>query len=125
MGIKLDMIGIVVNDMKTSLDFYRTLGLEIPIEVDTEQHVELNQDGVRFAFDTKAIAEGVYGHLEDPAGHRVELAFRCDSAESLNELYQLIIEKGYSSHKEPWDAFWGQRYAIVEDPEGNLISLFA
>ncbi|MBM7662030.1 catechol 2,3-dioxygenase-like lactoylglutathione lyase family enzyme [Bacillus mesophilus] len=125
MGIKLDMVGIVVNDMKASLDFYRTLGLEIPIEADQEQHVEINQDGVRFAFDTKAITEGVYGQLEDPLGHRVELAFRCDSVESLNELFQLVVERGYNSHKEPWDAFWGQRYAVIVDPDGNLISLFA
>ena len=26
---------------------------------------------------------------------------------------------------EPWDAFWGQRYAVVSDPDDNTIDLFA
>jgi uncharacterized glyoxalase superfamily protein PhnB len=25
---------------------------------------------------------------------------------------------------EPWDAFWGQRYAVVHDPDGNGVDLF-
>ena len=58
-------------------------------------------------------------------GHRIELAFLCDSRESLNALYDSILEQGYASHKAPWDAFWGQRYAILYDADGNLISLFA
>lgn len=24
----------------------------------------------------------------------------------------------------PWDAFWGQRYGILNDPDGNTIDLF-
>jgi catechol 2,3-dioxygenase-like lactoylglutathione lyase family enzyme len=27
--------------------------------------------------------------------------------------------------KEPYDAFWGQRYANVADPDGNAVDLFA
>ncbi|MFL6036949.1 MAG: glyoxalase, partial [Gaiellaceae bacterium] len=26
---------------------------------------------------------------------------------------------------EPFDAFWGQRYATVVDPDGNAVDLFA
>lgn len=125
MGIKLDMVGIVVKDMKKALDFYRVLGFEIPESANEENHVEVEQSGFRLAFDTQEIANGVYGSWEEPTGHRVELAFLCESNESLNELYTKIIHSGYSGHREPWDAVWGQRYAIVKDPDGNLISLFA
>ena len=31
---------------------------------------------------------------------------------------------GAEAHKEPWDAFWGMRYAIVHDPDGNSVELF-
>ena len=27
-------------------------------------------------------------------------------------------------HKAPWDAPWGQRYALVRDPDGNAVDLF-
>lgn len=124
MSIKLDMVGIVVQDMKRALDFYRVLGFDIPEEMNKEPHVEVNQEGVRLAFDTKEMAKAVYGGWENPNGHRVELAFLCEDADALNSLYEKIVVCGYSSHREPWDAFWGQRYAIVKDPDGNLISLF-
>ncbi|MDF2678860.1 MAG: putative mitomycin-binding protein [Brevibacillus sp.] len=124
MGIKLDMVGIVVRDMKKSLDFYRLLGLEIPESANTEMHVEVAQDGLRLAFDTVEVAKGVYGSWDEPTGHRIELAFLCDSADALNALYEKLVQHGYEGHREPWDAFWGQRYAIVTDPDGNLISLF-
>ncbi len=32
---------------------------------------------------------------------------------------------GTEGHKEPWDAFWGQRYAQAKDPDGNVVDLFA
>ena len=87
--------------------------------------MEIAQEGVRIAFDTIDVARDVYGGWERPAGHRIELAFRCEDAEALNALYERIVDRGYEGRREPWDAFWGQRYAIVADPDGNLISLFA
>lgn len=124
MGLKLDMVGIVVSDMKRALDFYRLLGLEIPESANEDHHVEVAGDGVRLAFDTIEIAKSVYGGWEEATGHRIELAFACDDADSLNELYTKLTSRGYEGHREPWDAVWGQRYAIVKDPDGNLISLF-
>jgi uncharacterized glyoxalase superfamily protein PhnB len=125
MKLKLDMVGIVVKDMKEALDFYRVLGFDIPDQVNEDQHVEVIQDGFRLAFDKQDMIKEIYGSWEEPAGHRIELAFLCENAESLNELHKKVVDHGYASHREPWDAFWGQRYAIVQDPDGNLISLFA
>ncbi|MFC5405748.1 VOC family protein [Cohnella soli] len=125
MGIKLDMVGIVVKDMKAALDFYRTLGLDIPEQANGEAHVEVAQSGFRLAFDKQEMIKGVYGGWVEPVGHRIEIAFLCDSSDEVNKVYQTVIEAGYQGHNEPWDAFWGQRYAIVQDPDGNLISLFA
>jgi len=33
-----------------------------------------------------------------------------------------MTEHGYRGHKAPWDAFWGQRYAIIDDPDGNRLT---
>ncbi|MNJ67914.1 Glyoxalase-like domain protein [compost metagenome] len=124
MKIRLDLVGIVVKNMKESLAFYRVLGLNIPEEMDEAGHVEVNQDGVRLAFDMRETVKDMYGVWEEPAGHRIELAFLCENRESLDELYKKIVDHGYAGIREPWDAFWGQRYAVVQDPDGNLISLF-
>ena len=58
-------------------------------------------------------------------GHAVGGAFKCDSPEDVDRVYAELLEAGGSSHKEPWDAFWGQRYAQVRDPDGNGIDLYA
>jgi len=39
MSTKLNVIGVVVDEMARSLAFYRELGLEIPAEKDSEPHV--------------------------------------------------------------------------------------
>ncbi|WP_028778497.1 VOC family protein [Shimazuella kribbensis] len=122
MEIKFDMVGIVVENMNKSLDFYRLLGLEIPKEANQEPHVEVKQGELRLAFDTLETIKSIYGEWEKPTGHRLELAFLC---EDVDQVYQTLINNGYIGFREPWDAFWGQRYAIVQDPDDNLISLFA
>ena len=126
MPAKLDVVGVAVKSMAESLRFYRLLGMDIPAGSEAEPHVEVTLDGIRFAWDTIEVLKGVYDEWdEQPTGHRVELAWKCDGREAVDALYSTIVAQGYRGHKPPWDAFWGQRYAIVEDPDGNLISLFA
>jgi uncharacterized glyoxalase superfamily protein PhnB len=60
-----------------------------------------------------------------PDGSSIGLAFACDSAADVDAVYAELTAAGYESHKEPWDAFWGMRYAQVKDPDGNLVDLFA
>ena len=124
---KFDLIGIVVQDMATSLKFYRQLGLSIPAEADSEGHVEATlAGGLRFAWDSAEVIRSF-----DPdwtpgsGGHRMGLAFLCDNAAEVDAMYNRLVGQGYVSHKEPWDAFWGQRYAQVLDPDGNPVDLFA
>jgi len=123
---KPDLIGIVVQDMEIALAFYRLLGLDIPAEADTQAHVEVTlENGFRMAWDTVELMESIHPAWSEPAGHRMVLAFKCASPAEVNELYDKVIKAGYHTHKAPWDAFWGQRYAVVIDPDGNLVDLFA
>ena len=123
---KLDLIGLVVKDMAASLKFYRLLGMDIPPEMDSEGHVEMTlPGGLRLAWDSLDVILSFNDAWETPVGHRMSLAFLCDSPAEVNKLYEDVVAAGYESHKEPWDAFWGQRYAQVKDPDGNIIDLFA
>lgn len=124
---KPDLLGIIVKDMAASLAFYRLLGLDIPPEADGEGHVEVKTEGgFRIAWDTLEVIQSFNEAWDDhPTGHRMGLAFLCETAAEVDRLYNIVISAGYGSHKHPWDAFWGQRYAVVIDPDGNLIDLFA
>lgn len=126
MPVRLDLIGIIVQDMEASLAFYRRLGMEVPLAADDEQHVESTAGTLRVAWDTVDVIRSFDPDWEPPVGgKRIGLAFLCDSATEVDELYGGLTNDGYEGHKEPWDAFWGQRYAIVKDPDGNPIDLFA
>jgi catechol 2,3-dioxygenase-like lactoylglutathione lyase family enzyme len=123
---RLDLIGIIVEDMAAALAFYRRLGFDIPPESDGEGHVEASAGGLRIAWDTVEVI-----HSFDPAwtppvgGQRLGLAFLCESPTEVDEIYSELVAAGYESRLEPWDAFWGQRYAVVRDPDGNPVDLFA
>ena len=121
------MMGIIVKDMATSLAFYRLLGLEFPEGAEDQGHVEvLTPHGFRIAWDTLDVIKRFNETWnENPTGHRMGFAFLCESPAEVDDLHQKVVDAGYASHKPPWDAFWGQRYAVVVDPDGNLIDLFA
>lgn len=121
-----DLIGIVVDDMAASLRFYRLLGLEIPPNMETEAHVEVVlPGGFRIAWDSLEMIRQIYPDWIDPVGQRMTLAFKCESPAAVDALYERVVQNGYRGHRVPWDAFWGQRYAVVVDPDGNLVDLFA
>ena len=126
MPIRPDMVGLTVRDMQASLRFYRLLGLDIPEVPDTEQFTEvITPNGYRISWNAEAMVKGIYPDWEEPRGQRVSLAFLCDSAAEVDETYARLVAAGYRGVREPWDAFWGQRYAVVADPDDLSVDLFA
>jgi len=127
MAIEFNVIGLVVADMGKSLAFYRRLGLDLPAEADAEPHVELAlPGGLRLAWDTVETIRSFDPEWTPAQGSpRVGLAFRCAESAEVDRVYAALVGAGYSGHKEPWDAFWGMRYAVVHDPDGNGVDLFA
>jgi uncharacterized glyoxalase superfamily protein PhnB len=87
--------------------------------------VECKSNGYRIAWDSLELMKSLNPDWVEPVGNRIGLAFLCESPTEVDELYERVVAAGYAGHKAPWDAFWGQRYAVVVDPDGNLIDLFA
>jgi catechol 2,3-dioxygenase-like lactoylglutathione lyase family enzyme len=124
MSLKLDLVGIVAKDIAESLRFYAELGLPVPEA--GEDHVECTlPNGLRIAWDSLELMKQISDHWEEPKGHRMGLAFLTESPAAVDETYARIVAAGFTGHKAPWDAFWGQRYAQVQDPDGNVVDLFA
>ena len=123
MSPQLDAIGLVVSDMRASLAFYRLLGLD----PSGEDHVEATlPGGTRLMWDTIDEIHKFDPSWEQPTGPgRISLAFQCASPAEVDETYRRVVEDGHRGSKEPWDAFWGQRYAEVLDPDGNAVQLYA
>lgn len=128
-GMKLQpaLVELVVTDMAATLAFYRRLGLDIPADADGEPHVDIDLGGgLRLAFDTEATIRSFDPQWSPPTGgHRMALAFDCATPEQVDAAWAELTGAGYEGHLAPWDAFWGMRYAVVHDPDGTPVDLFA
>jgi catechol 2,3-dioxygenase-like lactoylglutathione lyase family enzyme len=126
-AVKPLFVGLVVADMAKSLAFYRRLGLEIPAEADAEGHVQIElAGGFLLVWDTVEIVRSFDPDWTAPQGDaRAGFGFECTGAADVDRLYAELVDAGYAGHKKPWDAFWGQRYAVVRDPDGNDVGLLA
>lgn len=124
---QLDFLSIITSDMPAALAFYRRIGLEFPSGAEEQPHVEaMLPSGIRLAFDTEDTIRSFYPGWQRPAGAgRIGLAFRCADAAEVDSVYAELVDAGYTGELKPWDAFWGQRYATVNDPDGNGVDLYA
>ncbi|QOV34766.1 VOC family protein [Streptomyces ferrugineus] len=124
---RFDAIGLVVSDMAASVAFYRRLGVAFPDGSEHEPHAEGElPGGLRLLFDTEANVRSFVEGWEPPTGGgRASLAFRCADPGEVDTVYEELLAAGHQGGLKPWDAFWGQRYATVHDPDGNGVDLFA
>lgn len=122
--MKLSMVGIIVKDMKQSIEFYRLLGFENATKY-SDDYVEIKNDEVRISLNTESMIESVYGFKPQLSGERIELAFELKSDEAIKKVCNVVESQGYKVLKPMWLAPWNQYYALIEDPNGNILSLFA
>jgi catechol 2,3-dioxygenase-like lactoylglutathione lyase family enzyme len=121
----LNAIGIVVSDMARSIAFYRLLGLDVP-DTPGEGHVDtFLPNGLRFMLDSEETVKSFRPEWQRQAGNQLSLAFECDSPAEVDATFARAVEAGFAAEKEPWDAFWGQRYAQLADPDGVPVDLYA
>ena len=119
---QLDAIGIVSSDLERTRAFYRLLGIEFA----GEDHVEATMpNGLRLMVDTENVIHSFNPEWARATGNQLALAFACESPAEVDEIYARVVDAGFHGEKEPWDAFWGHRYAQLADPDGVPVDLFA
>jgi uncharacterized glyoxalase superfamily protein PhnB len=122
---QLNAIGIVASDLAQSIRFYRLLGIDVP-ETPDEGHIDtVLPTGVRLMLDTEATVRSFDAGWTRATGNQLALAFECASPAEVDEVYTRVVEAGFRGEREPFDAFWGQRYASVLDPDGVPVDLYA
>ncbi len=122
---QLNAVGVVVSDMQSSIAFYRLVGLDVP-ETPDEGHVDtFLPNGVRFMLDSEETILSFRPEWTRETGNQVGLALECESPSEVDDIYARVTAAGFPGEKEPWDAFWGQRYAQLRDPDGVPVDLYA
>jgi catechol 2,3-dioxygenase-like lactoylglutathione lyase family enzyme len=124
----LNQLNVIVKNMAATVDFYRRLGVPIAADHD-DNHVDVNlPNGLLIEFDTEGFVpawdSGWNSSTPSMRGGLV-IGFRVASRESVDALYAELTTAGGRPRQPPYDAFWGARYAIVEDPDGNAIGLMS
>jgi catechol 2,3-dioxygenase-like lactoylglutathione lyase family enzyme len=123
--MSLDAIGIVSGDLAKSVRFYEILGVDLK-ENGSADHLEgSTPSGVRIMLDTVELIKKINPSWKQPSGNGIILCFKQGSPAEVNEVFEKVLKAGFRSLIIPWDAFWGQRYASVLDPDGNQVDLFA
>lgn len=127
-GPDLHMLNVIVGDMSASLEFYRRLGVVMPdAESAADAHVQLRMPG-GFSLELDTAESARFWHAgwrADPANVRVVIGFSLPSRQAVDERYAELTSAGHPGRQPPFDAFWGARYAIVADPDGNDVGLMS
>ncbi|MFP3988308.1 VOC family protein [Streptomyces sp. E11-3] len=131
-------INIPVRDMDATIAFYRLLGLDVPDAFEWPpgsgaKHVEVpTPGGAYLAFDnhemariwnTRFDAERGAGNGAGNAAGNIVVGLLVDARDDVDGTYRAVEAAGHQVGQPPYDAFWGSRYAIVVDPDGNEVGL--
>lgn len=123
MKITLDQVNVVVRDMDAMAAFYEQLGVRLPNDPGWGEHHRSGSsaEGIDLDLDSEAFAS--VWNEGWPGGSGLVLGFRVESREQVDELYAQLTQAGHTGQQPPYDAFWGSRFAIVTDPDGNAVAL--
>jgi uncharacterized glyoxalase superfamily protein PhnB len=122
--MKLNAVGVNAKNVEESIQFYSLLGFKFDERQEGEDHVEAHQEGIKLMIDSFDSVKEILGEIPRPSNHS-SFALEYDSPEELNNIVETLKKNSFKVFKEPWDAFWGQRYAIVQDPSGYFVDLYS
>jgi catechol 2,3-dioxygenase-like lactoylglutathione lyase family enzyme len=126
--IRLDQLNLVVHDVEASRTFYARLGLDFgddPDPVWDAHHVSARQ-GETIPLDVDLDSETFAARWNHGgSGRGAILGFKVDTREAVDALVESLVAEGVAVQQEPYDAFWGARYAVVSDPDGNGVGIMS
>jgi predicted lactoylglutathione lyase len=131
MALELYMLGLIVQDMGKSLEFYRRLGLAIPEGSEAKTHVEVKMgSGLTFFLDSRPsrwdpnfVSKDDPGRMEASGSYSSILEFYLKERDAVDAKYKELTGFGYQSYRAPYETSFGMYFAMIKDPDGNTILL--
>jgi catechol 2,3-dioxygenase-like lactoylglutathione lyase family enzyme len=122
---QLHQVNVVARDVAAMVEFYGHMGLEVaPTEPPWDRHHRNVDAGEGLDLDIDSTSFATHWHAGRPADTPgIVLTFSVAERDTVDELYATLTGAGYQGQQPPWDAFWGARFAIVADPDGNAVGI--
>jgi catechol 2,3-dioxygenase-like lactoylglutathione lyase family enzyme len=126
---RLDQLNLVVSDVEASRTFYARLGLDFGNQADPmwdTRHVStVPGEATTLDVDLDSMEFASQWNAGWPGGTGVILGFKVDTRQEVDDLVAQLAAAGVPVQQEPYDAFWGARYAVVADPDGNGVGIMS
>jgi uncharacterized glyoxalase superfamily protein PhnB len=119
------LIGVYlfVRDLEASLDFYALLGLSIERVSSVFARASMS-NGPTIEFGSRELTLSYDPNWEEPSGPgRNTINFELSTRDAVDEVFTKLVAAGYRGHLAPCDPPWQARFAIVDDPDGNIVGL--
>jgi uncharacterized glyoxalase superfamily protein PhnB len=127
-GPVLDSVNFVTRDVPAMIAFYERLGLAFPAYPASPWNLH-HRNADQAAGASVDIDSEQSAHLWDEGWPRNRtgtiVGFRVADRAEVDRLYAELVGAGHPGQQEPFDAFWGARYAIVTDPDGNAVGIMS
>lgn len=128
----LNQIDIIARDFDATVAFYRALGVDIPPAALSAipagvRHADIQlANGFTLHIDNLELAQLYHSAWRRPEGSsRALIGFQVASREEVDRRYTALTAAGYQGRQVPYDTFWGARYAVVADPDGNDVGIMS
>lgn len=128
-GLRFDQINVVVPDVAAASRFLRSLGADVPTlddewaDWEAHHHSLPTADAFAADLDSSAFATHWGGLPSDFAGVVVNL--RTDDRKTVDVAFTEALGLGAKSLRDPYDAFWGARYAVMQAPGPLIVGIMS
>ena len=128
-SVRFDQLNLVTGDVQASRAFYARLGVAFRDEGDAlwdQHHVSGQQsDDVPVDIDIDSTTFAPKWNTGWPGGTGVVLGFKVETRDEVDAMVTTLAADGVPVQQPPFDAFWGARYAVVSDPDGNAVGIMS
>ena len=121
--MSLGAIVLVSKDIQESIKFYKIFGLNF-IKHGEEHYEHLEESGLRIMLNSERIMKRLNENWMPSKNTGIMLSFSLETIEDVDKTYQEILKFGQEGVTAPHDAFWGERFASVLDPDGNQVDFY-
>ena len=118
----LAQVNLIVTDLERAKAFWSALGVE-SVPRHTHAAVIAFDSGMNLVLHAPEFARMWDPAYDGPAAGSTVVDINLPSREAVDDAHARVIAAGFSSSVEPWDTFFGARYAIVRDADGHRIGL--